>query len=603
MKIRLLSISPLSPYRFHRKYLGLGYLHAYALADHSLRQRIEIEHTCFDITGAIPETMAGKILETSCDLIGFSCFVWNTPFILKTSYHLKRLNPCVKIILGGPEVESAPRRLLEENACIDFICTGPGEKTFRELLHALLDNKPKGNVHGLAYREGDVLKFNPPHLEKQDLDEFPSPYLTGAIEVDDEDRGAFFQTSRGCPYRCGYCAWSRDHAYAEFSLERVIAEMEYFKKAGAEALFSVDATFNLNAKRVIRILEAMSDLKMETGLWFEAHPKLLTEPFVKALAKLPGTFMGLGIQTTNPEAMKHIDRVWDPVRTGELLDHLARYENCHRGYEIIVGLPGDNLETFKETFSWVYRRKPSWIFTFALEVFPGTPLAGKKDALQIMDAGPDQFYEIVSNYSFSAEEIQVGKAMGVWNSVMMQVFYRLTLATGIPAGDLLEQWSWHAYHAGLYDKLPGYVFHNVKWNYVESVAEAFHAFCSKLFFDAGLPDISLQLKEMLRYTNARRCATEEAAFFIRALDIQGITVDPRFNRILKKEALAGKLGQDKGVERTFAFDMQALWPLTEIDRIAALPLDEHTYRFVTDEKGLAVAIENQYQEGPDHLPY
>ncbi|MHC4943075.1 MAG: B12-binding domain-containing radical SAM protein [Planctomycetota bacterium] len=591
MKISLVSISPSTPYCFHSKYLGLGYIHAYALADSNLRKRVEVEHKSFDITEAPPERMAGKILDTTCDLVGFSCFVWNTPFILKTAFYLKRLNPRVKIILGGPEVESVPMKVLGDNSSIDFICTGPGEKTFRGLLHALLDSTPVGDVRGLAYREGDALNITLPRCEQQELDEFPSPYLTGAIEVDEGDRGAFFQTSRGCPFRCGYCAWSRDHAYAEFSLKRVFAEINYFKETGAEALYSVDANFNLNTERAISILDAMSDIGLEAGLWFEAHPKLLTEPFVEALAQLPRSFMGLGIQTTNQEAMRHIDRVWDPEKTGALLDHLARYENCHQGYEIIVGLPGDNLATFKDTISWVYHRKPAWIFSFSLEVFPGTPIASKKEAFNIRDSGPDQFYEIVSNYSFSAEEVQVGKAMSRWNSVMMQVIFRLTRATNLPAGDLLEQWSWHAYHAGLHGRLPEYVFHKVDWEFVEKVARAFQSFCSRILAEEGLPDISLPMKEMLRYTHARRSATEESAFFIDALDVHGISVDTRYNRILDKEAMAGKPLPEKAFECTFAFDMQALWPLTEIERIAAIPQEAHTYLFITDEKGLALAIE------------
>lgn len=591
MKISLVSISPSSSYRFHRKYLGLGYIHAYALADDTLRNRIDVDHRVFDITEASPEEMAGKILERACDLVGFSCYVWNTPFILKAVLNLKKLNPRVQVILGGPEVEADPIKVLEENSAVDFVCTGPGEKTFRDLLYALLDHTDLEEVEGLAYREGDALTSTPPRCEPQELDEYPSPYLTGVIEVDENDRGAFFQTTRGCPFRCGYCAWSRDHAYAEFSVDRVMSEIRYFKETNAEALYSVDATFNLNNSRMIKILEAMSDIGLESGLWFEAHPKLLTEPFVEALAKLPRSFMGLGIQTTNPEAMQHIDREWDPEKTGALLDQLAQYDNCHQGYEIIVGLPGDNLATFKETISWVYQRKPSWIFTFSLEVFPGTPLAEKKEALSIQDAGPDQFYEIVSNYSFSSKELQVGKAMGVWNSVMMQAIYRLVQVTGMRAGDLLEQWSWHAYHAGLHDKLPDYVYHKVDWDYVENVAQAFQAFCSAIFAQAGLPDISLQLKEVLRYTNARRRATLESAFFIHALDVHGITGDPRFNRILDKEAAKEMPLSKDGFERTFAFDMQALWPLTAIDRIAAVQKDAHTYRFATDEKGVAVAME------------
>jgi len=467
---------------------------------------------------------------------------------------------------------------------------GPGEKTFHALLNALLNGEALGKVAGLAYREGNDIRTSPLDCEPKELDHYPSPYLTGTIEVDKNDKGAFFQTTRGCPFRCGYCAWDRKFSFAEFSLDRVKAEINYFKEANAEALFCVDATFNLNNDRAIQILNAAADVGLEAALWFEAYPRLLTEPFMDALARLPVSYIGLGIQTTHPEAMKNIDREWDPKKTGVLLDRLARYENCYQGYETILGLPGDNLETFKETLSWVYRRKPSWMFAFPLQVLPDSPLGQRKREFAIEDAGSTEFYEIISNYSFPAEEIQVGKAMRLWNRGMMQILFRLTRATGLPAGDLLEHWSWYAHNAGLHDRLPEYAFHEVDWDYIEQIAQAFKNFCSGMLPSTGHPDISYPLSELLRYNHARRRVTSESANFFKTVDIHGIVTDTRFNRIFDQSAMALMDMPEDAFELTFAFDMQKLWPLTQAQEIADVPHEEHTYLFFMDEEGLAVTV-------------
>lgn len=582
MNILLVSISPVSCYMFHRKYLGLGYIHAYALADEKLEKLIRIEHDCHDIVAHDPAGLAGKIVASTPDLVGFSCYIWNTPYILQTARCVKELNPEVRILLGGPEVDFEHLRILQENPAVDFISVGEGEKNFRELLHALLEDSSPADVTGVASRVNGAPRLGRRREREKNPDIFPSPYLTGVIEVNDEDRGAFFQTTRGCPFKCGYCAWGREQPYSEFSMERVTAEIEYFKRTPTDAIFCVDSTFNLNNKRAIEILETMTDLGLRSALWFEALPRLLDEPFMEALSKLRLSYMGLGIQTVNLEAMEHINRVWDPLNTGALLDGLARFENCLQGYELIMGLPGDDLEKFKETLDWAYRRTPAVIHVFPLDVLPETPLGRRKEELAIEDLGPDGFHEIVSNYSFSAEQALVGKAMRMWNRVMQQVFFRLTRATGRAAGDLLEQWSWHAYRAGLNDQLAEYHLPGVEWAYMERVVEEFRSFCSKI-----VPDIALQISEFLRYYHARRKATEGRTNFLLTVDIHGITTDRRLNRIVGKETPR----PEDARRLDFAFDMEKLWPMTSLDELKAIAREPHTYQFFTDENGLAVAAE------------
>jgi len=130
MKICLVSVSPTSPYRFHRKYLGLGYIHAYALLDSALMQRVSIEHECYDLAGVTPEDLADQLQSLAYDLVGFSCFLWNTPLILDTAVHLKKRQSKIKIILGGPEANADPGMIFAKTQPLTLFPWGRVKKLF-----------------------------------------------------------------------------------------------------------------------------------------------------------------------------------------------------------------------------------------------------------------------------------------------------------------------------------------------------------------------------------------------------------------------------------------------------------------------------------------
>ncbi|MFH2000576.1 MAG: cobalamin-dependent protein, partial [Planctomycetota bacterium] len=331
MKIILASIAFLSPYTFNRRYLGLGYIHAHALSDAALRDKISIDHRYYDFWAYSHADIAGHILESSPDLVGFGCYVWNTLHVIEIAARIKAVNPNIKIILGGPDIRKHYLRILKENPALDYIAVGEGEETFRELLHALLESKDVSEIAGLAQRgpKGPVLLRERKYAKNLDI--FASPFLAGVMEVDELTKGAFFQTSRGCPCRCTYCNWGRETPYAEFSVERVEAEIQYFQSKGAKGLFCVDSNFNQNNKRAIKILNAMEKHALKAGVWVETQPNLLDEGFMKAVSRTHLTYVGLGIQTTNPKAMEHIKRKWKPEKIGKILNGFATFENCYPG--------------------------------------------------------------------------------------------------------------------------------------------------------------------------------------------------------------------------------------------------------------------------------
>lgn len=104
MRINLLSVTNCIPQTFSRRFLGIGYVHAFLAADPGIGGRCEIHHALFDYDETAWSEVAERILEGDPDLVGFACYVWNGPVVLEIARLIKSMRPDVTIVLGGPEV-------------------------------------------------------------------------------------------------------------------------------------------------------------------------------------------------------------------------------------------------------------------------------------------------------------------------------------------------------------------------------------------------------------------------------------------------------------------------------------------------------------------
>ncbi len=270
-------------------------------------------------------------------------------------------------------------------------------QTFREFMRAKVLGRDQDlpTIAGQAQRKNGKPFLPAPRAYLKELDQIASPYLTGVLEVCPVRGGITYQTARGCPFVCTYCDYGRNQPYFEFSLQRVRAEFEYFKKYDARIMFSTDPTFNYSRKRAEAILGMVIELDLKAMHMFETFPTLINEDLIKLVDQAHLSYMSCGIQTCTPETMRNIRRVWRPEKIQPLLDRLSGKPNVALSYEIIMGLPGDGLEEFKHTMSWTYEREPADLKSFHLAILPRTPLEREVDKWDIK-YDPTVGHEIMS---------------------------------------------------------------------------------------------------------------------------------------------------------------------------------------------------------------
>ncbi|MGB9680130.1 MAG: B12-binding domain-containing radical SAM protein [Thermoanaerobacteraceae bacterium] len=349
--------------------------------------------------------MLEAIIEKKSDIVGFSCYIWNIEIILNLAENIKKINPNILIVLGGPEATYDAENFIKKGF-IDFVVLGEGEITFERLLDALSKNINLDDVDGISYLSNNKIVMKP-QKNYVNLDKIPVSY------EDDEDLSnklVYYETSRGCPFRCAYCLSSIDNTLRYANLEKVEKDLKYFADKNIKILKFIDRSFNSNRKRAKEILNIMKNIKGNMVFHCEINPELVNDEFVNELSGLEGRIQfEVGVQTTNKMSLKAISRTTAVDKTLNGI-YLLKKANFKVHVDLIAGLPYDNFYTFTKAFDDVYILKPDEIQLGFLKVLKGTPLAYRTDEFGIVYNNRPP-YEVLFSKDLKFEELSILKGI------------------------------------------------------------------------------------------------------------------------------------------------------------------------------------------------
>ncbi len=319
-----------------------------------------------------PEAVASQIYLQSPDIIGFSCYIWNITFIRQVSYTLQKLLPESFIFFGGPEAYNNAPALLADGLC-HAVAMGEGEQTVPTLIKALIDRSPLADVPGLCYLSDEKLQATPPPAYF-DLDLLPLPYRG---EEDLQNRIIYYESSRGCPYRCSYCLSATDKVLRYRSLPLVLADLKTLLERRVMQVKFIDRSFNCDPSRAYEILQFIANHDNGyTGFHFEVNAEALSPKLLDLLKSLRPSLVQLeiGLQSTNPPTLKAINRSFNPSKMQEIIEDLAAPRNIHLHLDLIAGLPYEGYSEFTRSFDYLYSLRPTMIQLGFLKVLLGSPL-------------------------------------------------------------------------------------------------------------------------------------------------------------------------------------------------------------------------------------
>ncbi len=346
----------------------------------------------------------GEIIRGGYDLVCFSCYIWNIEQIRTLCQDLKKARPGMGILLGGPEVSFGSREFMEKNSWADYIIRGEGEKPFAQFCAELLSETPElRKVENLTWRSrGRILET--PEGKLPYMDKLPFPYTYLDVEP---DKIIYYESSRGCPFRCAYCLSAMDTTVRALSMDRVRRDLGYLMYKNVKQVKFVDRTFNYDRNRANEIWEFLIEKDNGiTNFHFELCGDMLDSDSFRILSKArKGLFQfEIGIQTANPYALHEIQRNDNVSQVLENVARLVEMDNCHVHVDLIAGLPFDTYRSFEQSFNMTYDAGADNLQLGFLKLLPGTPIRSmqEKHGYIFREHAP---YEIISNKYMSAVDL------------------------------------------------------------------------------------------------------------------------------------------------------------------------------------------------------
>ncbi|WP_332309291.1 B12-binding domain-containing radical SAM protein [Pseudomarimonas arenosa] len=346
--------------RYAHASLGLRYLRANLGA---LRSRSAIREF---IIGQKSEDIAEQILAEQPSVVGLGVYIWNVDECTQLVRLLKRLQPDLIVVLGGPEVsyESGESEICQ---WADYVISGWGDISFADLCVQIFEGaKPESKF---------ILGIQPP------LESLQRPY----DEYTDEDvakRYVYVEASRGCPFKCEFCLSALDKTAWPFPLDAFLDDISRLYQRGVRQFKFVDRTFNLKIDTSIRILQFFLD-KLEQSpedplfVHFELVPDHLPERLREWITRFPaGTLQfEIGIQTFDPEVQQRISRRQKNELARANLEWLRQHTQAHLHVDLIAGLPGETVDMFARGFDQLVALRPHEIQFGILKRLRGAPIA------------------------------------------------------------------------------------------------------------------------------------------------------------------------------------------------------------------------------------
>ena len=374
---------------------------------HAAPEDLPVEIMEFSINDRVP-AIVDAIFRARPDAVGFSCYIWNIGHVLKIASTVKKVLPECFILLGGPEVSEGAGEMTAQHSFVDMIVCGPGEAPFAHFAPRFCAGQDVSDTPSACVRLEGGIRRTPaaPPFDMNDI-----RFMYGNLDIF-RNRTIYYETSRGCPFRCAYCL-SAEEPVALLDTARVEKELEYFVSSGVRQVKLVDRTFNFPPERAKYILKTMIALRekypeSQTNFHLEMSACLLDEETISLLASAPEGLLQLeiGIQSTHPETLRAVRRTHDTQAVLRTTAALCALPGLRVHADLIAGLPEENYAAFSRSFDDAYNLHPDALQLGFLKLLRGSPLRREARKLGIVytDYAP---YEVLETPAISHEELSV----------------------------------------------------------------------------------------------------------------------------------------------------------------------------------------------------
>lgn len=362
------------------------------------------------------DNVVDAITHYKPDILAFSS---TSRYFLKLAELGKQLNKQfdIPVVWGGVHISIAPNDL-PEYAVLAVL--GEGEETFFEVLEHYKDKVFHGlkNIRGIAHRHNNIVIINEKRPLISSLDVLPHPDLELVRTSFEETGRAVMLTSRGCPYKCRFCAssifWDKIRLHSpEYIIDEMRSIVTRFK---VKEILIFDDFFTIDKKRVHKIVQMKKEIPELAGLSFECLSRI--DVFDAALA---ADLKEMGMRRISFGIESGCQNTLDYLKNGKLkLSQVTEAVRIAKAYgmecvgSFVIGSPYETVEEIQETFAFIRRLQLDSVQITVATPFPGTEMweDGKKLGKIESDIWSDDYYAMFAVlHDTKAIDILAGKKL------------------------------------------------------------------------------------------------------------------------------------------------------------------------------------------------
>jgi radical SAM superfamily enzyme YgiQ (UPF0313 family) len=345
--------------------------------------RVKLINTGIDCDSR--EAFLNDVREFVPDLVGIRALTVAREFFLDTITALRKATPRAKFAVGGPHASHYPAEVMAESP-VDFAAVGEGETIIVELAEYMLGQRRIEDIHSIYFRQGDRIVATQPQPLVQDVDSLGVPDYSVVDQQKYESvlsygytmrRQGVILSSRGCPYRCAYCAKFMGNRFRPRSAESVVDEIRHLRDdLGIRDIMFVDDTFNLDRRRVEAIFREVIARGLHANYYFPAglRAELMTRDLVDLLVEAGTCWITYAVESAVPRILTLVHRQGNAAKAAEIIDYTIN-KSIMVGLFFMVGFPTETFDEAMSTLQYVRQRRGVTLpFFFSVKYFSGTEL-------------------------------------------------------------------------------------------------------------------------------------------------------------------------------------------------------------------------------------
>ncbi len=327
--------------------------------DTSLKCKMSPSLALFTIKNLTPAFHEVKIIneniekinfdEDDVDLVGITVTVdvFNRACFISKEFKKRG----IFVVAGGIHITSNPDKSLDE---FDAICVGLAERVWRKIIEDKINNKLQK-----IYKDMDNLSGNEICSPSYDVDYFKNYLYTSVLS-----------TSRGCPHRCDFCYNSCEGIkYINRPIEDVILDI---KSLNSSHVMFIDDNFIGNPNWTYEFLLTLKNLNIT---WNAAVTTKIYHhlDLLDLMANSGCQSLFIGFESINKNSIKSVHKHNLIEEYSNLIDEIHK-RGIMVNASMVFGLPGDDINIFKDTLDFLIERKVETVTSHILTPYPGTTI-------------------------------------------------------------------------------------------------------------------------------------------------------------------------------------------------------------------------------------